>query len=159
MPLYTRGDIFDTLANRPTLGIIFGKVGFSGLSASWGNFKQGNQALAHITDPFTQPQQPMPIGGNKWLWFILAGEDGGLGDAEFIQGLNNAFAWATAHGIRYVVTNGISDVGHSTNTEWNRLSDDRRTRLLVAYVVVRERETGIAVELTSMNDVFIRNAY
>ena len=70
--------------------------------------------------------------------------------------LNDAVSWAREAGYTLIVTNGIANTDHGTNTGANQYSDDRRVQFLILYSVAQENSFGIAIELISLNDVFVR---
>ena len=70
--------------------------------------------------------------------------------------LNDAIPWAREAGHTLIVTNGIANTDHGTDTDWNRYSDDQRVQFLIHYSVEQENLFGIAIELISLNDAFVR---
>jgi hypothetical protein len=90
------------------------------------------------------------------MWFVPAGSNHGLTDADLRAKLAFILDWAKTKRIRFVVTNGVRDVDHGKDRLANRSSDDRRTALLTNYMAQRERTDRLKVELVSLNDVFVR---
>jgi hypothetical protein len=152
-----RGNIFDSVQGPgPRLTIVFGHVGYNEMGPSWQAFRDSNPSLRDIGDPFESAASPLHVGSNAWLWFVPAGVNYGMADADLLARLDAILEWAKERSIRFVVTNGIRDVDHSTDKSANRASDDRRTAMLTKYLAERERVDRLQVALVSLNDVFVR---
>ena len=160
MPALKRGDIFQRLQGHD-LAIVFGRIGINHMACCWRKFSSAERTLSHVHDPFsTMPNMPQRISSGQWLWFVPEGPNHGMTDDELKRALDRALSWAQVEGHRHIVTNGISDTDHGTDTQANRASDDRRVRLLVEYATQKEIESNgtLRIELVSLNDAFIRNA-
>lgn len=152
-----RGNVFDSVRGPgPRLTIVFGHVGYNEMGPSWQAFRGSCPGLRDIGDPFESAESPLRLDSNAWLWFVPAGVNHGMADADLLARLDAILDWAKGNGVRYVVTNGIRDVDHGTDTTANRASDDRRTATLTKYMAERERADRLKVELISLNDVFVR---
>ncbi len=160
MPTMRRGDIFERL-HEHDLAIVFGHIGLNLMDVRWRNFSESEETLAHIYDPFsTMPNRPQRISSGQWLWFVPEGRNHGMTEDELRGALDRALSWAQGEGHGRIVTNGISDIDHGTETQANRASDDRRVQFLVDYAIQKEREADgtLCIELVSLNDAFTRNA-
>lgn len=77
-------------------------------------------------------------------------------EAQLINALDAAFAWASRNQIASVATNGVADTDHGHDTAANRRSDEKRAALLKDYAKQAEQKYNFAIELISLNDVFVR---
>ena len=160
MPTLKQGDIFERLQEHE-MAIVFGHIGLNNMASCWRNFSRAEGTLANIADPFTtMPNSPRRISSGQWLWFIPEGQNHGMTEEEVQGALDRALSWAQAKGHRRIVTNGVSDIDHGTDTLANRASDDRRGRFLIDYATRREAKSNgtLCIELVSLNDAFVRNA-
>ena len=57
-----------------------------------------------------------------------------------------------------MITNGIMDIDKDTDIVANNASHDRRAQLINQLATQYETEFGLEITLTSLNDVFRRNA-
>lgn len=154
-----QGDIFERLKEHD-LAIVFGHIGLNVMAPYWKRFKRTEPTLEFISDPFSElPNKPHRVSSGHYLWFVPAGKNNGLTDDQLRSALDSAFSWAKKEGLRSVVTNGISDTDHGTDSEANRLSDDRRVRFLVDYAKQKEEsaDDNFTIEFVSLNDAFERN--
>jgi len=160
MPKLSQGDIFAAVAERRAdLAIIFGHIGFNYMHLSWCTFRDSVPRLANLRDPFTGIQgRAERIAEGRWLWFVKEGKNHGLTDGQVISALDSALSWATSAGVRSVITNGIADVDGGRDCGRNRISNDRRARLLIQYAAEQEKARGLGIELVSLNSVFTRNS-
>ena len=160
MPQYLQDDIFKAINEyQIDLGIVFGHIGFNEMAGCWYEFSQMVPDLANVRDPFLElPRCPVQVGERQWLWFVPEGENHGLTDLQLRSALKSALTWAKNKRLRTVITNGIANIHHDMDTLVNRRSDDVRARLLMRYAEENEAESGIAITLISLNDVFLRNA-
>lgn len=160
MPTYLQGDIFKASgALNAELAIVFGHIGFNPMAVCWRDNSQSHPRLGNIQDPFTEiPNLPIRVAPDRWLWFVPAGENIGLTDLELATALDAALRWAELNGLRTIMTNGIREPDHGLDTEKNRLSDDARAHYLIDYASKYEANHEITIMLTSLNDVFVRNA-
>ena len=159
MPRLIQGDIFEGL-HAPDLAIIFGHIGLNHMACCWRKFSQAERTLVHIDDPFeTMPNEPQRICSGQWLWFVPEGQNHGMTEDELRGALDRALSWAQANGHTRIVTNGISDIDHGTNTLANCASDDRRVQFLVDYATQKEAESNgtLCIELVSLNDAFLKS--
>lgn len=160
MPTLKQGDIFERLQEHD-LAIVFGHIGLNHMALSWRMFSRAERTLAHIDDPFsTMPNKPQRISSGQWLWFVAEERNHGMTDDQLKGALDRALLWARREGHGRIVTNGIADTDHGTETQANRASDDRRVRLLIDYATQKEIEANgtLCIELVSLNDAFVRNA-
>ena len=159
MPTLKSGDIFERLQEHD-LAIVFGHIGLNLMKLSWDRFKRTQRTLEHISDPFSEiPNKPHRVSNGQWLWFIPEGRNHGMTDDQLRYSLDTALSWARKEGHFSVVTNGISDTNHGTDSEANRLSDDHRVRFMVDYAKQQEAsaDDNLTIELVSLNDAFERN--
>lgn len=157
MPHLSQGDIFQA-ASRVQLAIVFGYVGFNQISGSWKAFAAKHPKLPQVRDPFTLlADRAVEWSPGKWLWFMAVQENHGMTDAQLTDALDTAFSWASQQGIESVATNGVANTNHGLITAENRCSDEVRAVFLEDYVKRAEQKYGLAVELISLNDVFIRH--
>ena len=160
MPTLKQGDIFERL-HEHDLAIIFGHIGLGHMALCWRKFNRAERTLAHIADPFsTIPNKPQRISSGQWLWFVPEGQNHGMTEDELKGALDRALSWARGEGHRRIVTNGISDIDHGTDTQANCASGDRRVRFLIDYATQKEAKSNgtLYIELVSLNDAFVRNA-
>ena len=160
MPTLKQDDIFERLQEHD-MAIVFGHVGLGHMASCWRNFSRAERILADIADPFTtMPNSPQRTSSGRWLWFIPDGQNHGMTEDELRGALDRALSWAQAEGHRRIVTNGISDIDHGTDTLANRASDDRRVRFLIDCATRQETKSNgtLCIELVSLNDAFVRNA-
>ncbi len=155
-----QGDIFTAAMERKCeLAVVFGHIGMNEMGVEWRKFSVTRPQLAHIYDPFTEvPNQPFRFGDHQWLWFVPAGDNHGLTDAQFVSAFNAALTWASDHGVTSVITNGVANTDHSHDTTSNRASDDARAKLLIDLATTYEKDLEVTITLVSRNDVFLRNA-
>lgn len=152
-----QGNVFDFVQGPgPRLTIVFGHIGYNFMDCSWRDFRSTVPGLKNIKDPFGEIESPVQLDPSTWMWFVPAGSNHGLTDADLLAKLDFILDWAKARRIRFVVTNGVRDVDHGKDREANRASDDRRAALLTNYMAKRERADRLQVELVSLNDVFVR---
>lgn len=152
-----QGNVFDFVQGPgPRLTIVFGHIGYSAMASSWRDFQTTVPGLKDIKDPFGGVESPLQLDPSTWIWFVPAGSNHGLTDADLLAKLDFILDWAKTKRIRFVVTNGIRDVDHGMDGAANRASDDRRTAMLTSYMARRERADRLKVELVSLNDVFVR---
>lgn len=158
MPHTSQGDIFQA-AERVQLAIVFGHLGFNEMRQRWVTFAQKHQELGHTKDPFTE------LGGRavewsprKWLWFVAEEDNHGMTDVQLEKALDKAFAWASRNRIASAATNGVADTDHSRDTAANRRSDAKRAEWLKGYAEQAEQKYNVAIELISLNDVFVRGS-
>lgn len=158
MPRLTQGNIFEKLQENH-VAIVFGHIGFNEMSACWRAFKNTEPTLVPIQDPFSEiPNEPRCTSTGQWLWFVPDQDNRGMSERELEAVLNRALSWAINEGYRLIITNGISDTDHGTDTNANRHSDNQRAEFLIRYSQEKERESSAKIELISLNDVFVRNA-
>ena len=160
MPICSQDNIFNAInENRAELAIIFGHIGFNEMGPHWADFAQKIDTFAHVRDPFSGlAGRPVQIPGGSWLWFVAEQENHGIAQDALVRILDNIFTWVREKGIQSVITNGVADIDHGRSTEANRQSDDMRALFLIQAAGAREQASGISIELTSLSDVFIRNA-
>lgn len=152
-----QGNVFDFVQGPgPRLTIVFGHIGYNFMECSWRDFRSTVQDLKHIKDPFAEIESPLQLDPSTWMWFVPAGSNRGLTDADLLAQLDFILDWAKTRRIQFVVTNGVRDVDHGMDRAANRASDDRRTAMLTTYMAQRERADRLKVELVSLNDVFVR---
>jgi len=157
MPHLSQGDIFQA-ASRLQLAIVFGHIGFNEMRQRWVDFAAKQAQLSHVRDPFTElAGGAVEWAPGKWLWFAEEQENHGMTDAQLTDTLDAALSWASQNGIASVATNGIANTDHGLITADNRISDEQRALYLEDYAKQAEQKYGLAVELISLNDVFIRN--
>ena len=159
MPTLNQGNIFERLQENHAIAIVFGHIGFNEMGVRWRAFKNAEPTLTHIQDPFSEiPNEPRCIPTGQWLWFVPDQNNHGMPEEELETVLNRALSWAKNEGHRLIITNGISDTDHGTDTNANRYSDNQRAIFLIRYSQEKEREDSVKIELISLNDVFVRNA-
>ena len=160
MPICSQDNIFNAInENRAELAIIFGHIGFNEMGPHRVNFAQQIDAFAHVTDPFSRMAgRPVQIPNGTWLWFVAEQENHGIAQDALVPILDHIFTWVQEKGIHSVITNGVANTDHGRTTDANRHSDDMRAQFLMQDASARERALGISIELTSLNNVFIRNA-
>jgi hypothetical protein len=157
MPQTSQGDIFEA-STRVQLAIVFGHVGFNEMRQRWDSFARGQFQLRNTRDPFTEPKgNPVEWSRAKWLWFVPEKENHGMTEAQLTETLDSALAWASQNQIASVATNGIADTDHGQNTAANRRSDENRAAWLKGYATRAEQKYKVAIELISLNDVFVRD--
>lgn len=160
MPKLSQGNVFDAVGPHASqLGIVFGHTGFNEMTCHWRAFADRHPALRSISDPFTaHPREPLEVADTGWWWFVpdRMGPTKGLSDQDVLAELDQALAWAVARGLTSVATNGVSDTDLGLDSAANRRSHDRRVELLVQFTREAEQKLGIAIELVSMNDSFVR---
>lgn len=157
MPKSSQGDIFQA-ASRVQLAIVFGHVGFNEMRQRWVVFAAERPELSHVRDPFTElAGRAIEWSPGKWLWFIAEQDNHGMTNAQLTNALDGAFSWASQRSIASIATNGVANTDHGRNTADNRRSDEERASFLEDYVAQAENRFGLAVELISLNDVFIRS--
>ena len=159
MPICSQDNIFSAInENRAELAIIFGHIGFNEMGPLWVNFAQQIDTFAHVSNPFSSlAGRPVRIPNGTWLWFVAEQENHGIARDALVPILDNIFTWVQEKGIHSVITNGVADIDHGRTRDANRYSDDMRARFLMQDANAREGALGISIELTSLNDVFIRN--
>ena len=158
MPTLRQGDVFERLREND-MAIVFGHIGFNEMNIRWRAFKQTEATLSGVRDPFLEvPKNPICTSTGKWLWFIPERENHGMTDEELKDSLDRAISWSVTKGLKMIVTNGIRDVDHGTDTISNRNSEDQRVQFLNAYSADIEKKHTIKMELVSLNDAFVRNA-
>jgi len=157
MTKIAQGDIFQA-ASRVQLVIVFGHLGFNEMRQCWEAFKRNKGQLSQIQDPF------MDLAGRavewvpgKWLWFVPEEQNHGMTETQLANALDGALAWASQNSIGSVATNGIANTDHGNNTADNRRSDEQRAAWLEDYARKAEQRYRMAIQLISMNDVFVRN--
>lgn len=157
MPHLSQGNIFQA-ASRVQLAVVFGHVGFNEMRQRWVDFAANQAQLNHVRDPFTElAGHAVEWSPGRWLWFVAEQENHGMTNAQLTEALDAAFSWASRNGIASVTTNGVANTDHGRNTADNRRSDEVRAVFLENYAKRAEQKYGLAVELISLNDVFIRN--
>jgi hypothetical protein len=156
MPKMSQGDIFQAAA-RVQLAIVFGHIGFNEMRQRWVTFAQSQPQLSHANNPFTEfGGRAVEWSGGKWLWFVPEKENHGMTEAQLTDALDAAFAWASRNRIASVATNGVANIDHGQNTATNRRSDEERAAWLKDYAKQAEQKHNVAIELISLNDVFVR---
>lgn len=155
-----QGDIFTAAMERQCdLAVVFGHMGMNEMGVLWQQFIAGQPCLAHIRNPFTEvPGQPVKFGDHQWLWFVPADDNQGLTDAQFVSAFNAALTWASDHGVKSVITNGVANADHSHDTTSNRASDDARAKFLIDLATTSEKDLEVTITLVSRNDIFLRNS-
>jgi len=129
------------------------------MGLNWADFAQQIDAFAHVRDPFSRlADRPVQIPGGAWLWFVAEQENHGIAQDALVPILDNIYTWVQEKGIHSVISNGVANIDHGRTTDANGHSDDMRAQFLMRDAGARERALGISIELTSLNDVFIRNA-
>lgn len=127
------------------------------MSCKWAKFREEEHTLADVSNPFNEiPNTPHQISTGQWLWFVPEQENHGMREEELKNVLDRVFCWAKDNGHTSVVTNGIPDIDHCTDTAANRRSDDQRTRFLIRYSECQEKLNSFRITLTSLNDAFTR---
>jgi hypothetical protein len=158
MPHVGQGDIFQAAA-RAQLAIVFGHVGFNEMRQRWVAFAQNQPELSHAKDPFREfAGRAVEWSAGRWLWFVPEKDNHGMTEAQLANALDAAFAWASRKGIESVVTNGVADTDHGQDTAANRRSDEKRAAWLKDYAKQAEQKYQLAIELISLNDVFVRGS-
>jgi hypothetical protein len=154
-----QGDIFTVATERQCeLTVVFGHIGMNGMDADWRQFVATRPRLAHILNPFSEVHsQSVKLGDRQWLWFVPAGENQGLPQTQLVSALNAALTWASDHGVKSVITNGIADIDHCQDTTSNLASDDARASFLIDFATECEKALEVNISLVSRNDVFLRN--
>ena len=154
-----QSDIFESdFSKKDTLVVVFGHIGFNEMSTSWKKYSSFHPELTGIKNPFSQfKNRPINLVEQCWFWFVPESENHGITTAELENILNNIFAWVKDNAISSIITNGVSNVDHSIDTESNRMSDNERACYLIEYMSKIERNEDCKVTLISRNDVFTRN--
>lgn len=157
MPELKQGNIFDATQHDAELSVVFGHIGFNTLAVSWYDFQETSSIFYDVRDPFNElANEPIELPNGKWIWFIPAGDNHGLTEAQLEIVLDKVFVWASREHIKSVATNGIANIDHSTDTLANRESDKKRVEWLVNYTKSVEEKYGLSIQLISLNDVFLR---
>lgn len=158
MPQFRQGDVFAAIKDeRAGLAIVFGHIGCNEMRKHWTAFAKGIPALSRVRDPFVElTDRPQQLSEHQWLWFIPEGENHGMTDERLTSALDRALRWASERGIRSIVTNGVANTDHGHDTASNRRSDDLRAQFLAEYAARMEEGLGLAIELISLNDIFVR---
>jgi len=137
---------------------VFGHIGYNEMREYWMSFREHVPVWTDIADPFDElagSQHEYRPG--QWIQFVAEQRNGGMTDERLTELLDDIFHVAEQKKLKMVVTNGIADVDHGSNTEANRLSDDRRTQFLNQVIVEKEQTGNFEVTLINLNDVFVRN--
>lgn len=156
MPQFSQGDIFEAAA-QVQLAIVFGHVGFNEMRQRWVAFARNQPQLRYTNDPFTQLRtQAVEWSPKKWIWFVPEARNHGMTEAQLTSALDTALAWAFQNGIASVATNGIANTDRGHDTAANRRSDEKRAAWLKDYARQAEKKYQVALQLISLNDVFVR---
>ncbi len=157
MPRFSQGDIFEA-ATRAQLAVVFGHVGLNEMRYCWERFAAKHPQLGHVRDPFTElAGRAVGWSAEKWLWFVADQQNHGMTDPQLTAALDAALVWASREAVTSVATNGVADTDHGRDTADNRRSDDRRVALLADHAARAEVKYGLAIELISLNDAFVRS--
>jgi hypothetical protein len=160
MPSLNQGDIFaDTVDHHCDLTIVFGHIGFNKMSGYWQDFACTQPKLAHVRDPFSElAGRPVKFQKRQWLWFVPDGDNHGLTNSQLTAALTEALTWAAGKSVKSVMTNGVANIDHSTDTTANNANANVRAQFLIDLAATLEQQFDITINLISANDVFLRNA-
>ena len=149
-----QGDMFEVgISGDYQFILIFGHMGFNELGAHWNNFKDGNRNFKNIGNPFDTLRAPTKFD-EKWIQFIAAQENHGMEDSTLEQKFRETFEWMEVHGLKKIITNGIMDTNHSTNTIENQENDDTRVKFIET---ICSQHPKLDITLISLNKVYLRN--
>lgn len=160
MPSLNQGDIFAfSVDQQCDLTIVFGHIGFNVMSGFWQDFAHTQPKLADVHDPFSElAGRPIEYQEGQWLWFVPFGENHGLTNSQLTAALTDALTWASGRGVKSVMTNGVANINHGTDTTANQVSDNDRAQFLIDFAATLEQQFEVTINLISANDVFVRNA-
>ena len=160
MPDHKQGDILQMARDdKFDFAVVFGHCGFTLMAACWGEFSDSIPGSSTVQDPFRElANGPYEIAEGSWISFIRSRANHGMTDAEVINALETSLKWAHQEGHVRVITNGIMDIDKDTDIVANNASHDRRAQLINQLATQYETEFGMEITLTSLNDVFRRNA-
>mgnify|MGYP001485738117 CR=1 FL=1 len=159
MPVqYGQGDIFRVgVDDNYDFIIVFGHVGLNEMAVAWNAFRQRFRVrFGPIDDPFRVVRGPVEFKPGRWIQFFGEEQNHGISDSLLRRTLESALAWASEKKLQTVITNGIANTDHGTNTALNRASDDRRAIFIESIVRDRQHEFA-SIMLISLNDAFVRN--
>lgn len=160
MPSLNQGDIFAvTVEHQCELTIVFGHIGFNAMSGYWQDFAGSQPKLAHVHDPFSEISgRPVEFQERQWLWFVPDGENHGLTNSQLTAVLTEALNWASGKSVKSVMTNGVANIDHGTDTTTTNASANVRAQFLIDLAATLEQKFEVTINLISANDVFLRNA-
>ena len=156
MPSLNQGDIFAAAVDHQCeLTIVFGHIGFNAMSGYWQDFAGSQPRLAHVHDPFSEIcGRPVEFQERQWLWFAPDGENHGLTNSQLTAVLMEALTWASGKSVKSVMTNGVANIDHGTDTT----NANVRAQFLIDLAATLEQKFEVTISLISANDVFLRNA-
>ncbi|WP_445768044.1 hypothetical protein [Rheinheimera sp.] len=155
MTQQSQGDIFEA-ATKVQLAVVFGYIGFNEMHLCWMTFKKNLPQLLQVRNPFTELSgQAVEWSPGKRLWFVPAKDNHGMTTVQLTNAFDEIFTWALQNRITSVATNGIANTDHGTDTAANRRSDQDRAIWLKDYANKAEQKYKIAIELISLNDIFV----
>ena len=158
MPIFNaKGDIFEVgFKERFDLIVVFWHVGLNFLRFYWDNFRSGHSSLAAIDDPFSDLGEKFTeyASGGKYIVFVSEVKNNGMSDSDLSKAFKRVFEHGIKLGLKTVITNGVSNIDHSTNSAANALSN--RNRVVFIRSLLSPYETNFKkIMLINLNDSFI----
>ena len=151
-----QGDVFEVgSVGDYQFILVFGYIGLNAMNCTWQKFKSRYSALQNIKNPFVELNDPIEVDG-KWFQFIVEQENHGMSDSTLEKTLNSVFKWALKQQLYKIITNGIIDTNHSTDTTKNKQSNDRRVKL-IREICLRDEYKKLNITLISLNDAYLKN--
>ncbi len=149
-----KGDIFEVgVSGDYHLILIFGYRGFNQMGASWMRFIDTFQQFQNIRDPF-ESDTILELNG-KLIQFVAAQENHGMNDETLQQEFINAFEYMNKKQLKSIITNGIMNTNHSTNTSENIQNNDSRVSFIKK--ICSKYSSKFDITLISLNDVYVNN--
>jgi hypothetical protein len=148
-----QGDIFKVGASGDYQFIlIFGHIGFNSMGGTWQEFKNENQSLQEINDPFVELNSPLEFTKYKWIQFVAEEDNHGMSNPTLETTFNNAFEWMKEQKLHKIITNGIMDTNHSKDTDNNKTNNHDRVKFIKKTCSKFEQ---LDITLISLNDVYL----
>jgi len=148
-----QGDIFKVGASGDYQFIlIFGHIGFNIMGVTWKEFKNKNQSLQEINNPFVELNIPREFTKSKWIQFVAEEVNHGMSNSKLETTFNNAFEWMKEQNLHKIITNGIMDTDHSIDTDKNKTNNHDRVKFIKKTCSKFEQ---LDITLISLNDVYL----